>query len=123
MFGAYAAVDPGRVRDTIGLMVKEMRLLRDMPVDDMTVQDAREYTKGSLLLASESVDNQMARLAQNELNLGRFVPLEEIMEEIDRVTPDDIQKVAAALFQPTPSALAVLGPVSETEDFREVFAL
>jgi len=123
MFGAYAAVDPGHVGETIGLIVEQMRSLRDVSVDASAVQDAKEYTKGSLMLATESVDNQMARLAQNELNLGRFVPLSEILEEIDRVTPDDIRALADELFRPDPAALAVLGPVADAAEFRGAFAL
>jgi predicted Zn-dependent peptidase len=113
MFGAYAAVDPGKVGETIELILKQMRSLRDAPVDAAMVQDAREYAKGSLMLSAESVDNQMARLAQNELNLGRFVPVSEIMDEIDRVTPEEIRGLADELFRPDPAALVVLGPVEE----------
>ena len=123
MFGAYAAVDPGHIRETIRLMVKEMRSLRETPVDEAVVQDAKEYAKGSLMLASESVDNQMARLAQNELILGRFVPLSEIIDKIDRVTPAEIQELAEALFQPNPAALAVLGPVADASEIQEAFVL
>ena len=123
MFGAYAAVEPGQVRKTIKLMVKEMRGLKHTRVDETVLQDAKEYTKGSLMLASESVDNQMARLAQNELILERFVSLEEIMEEIDRVTPADIRDLAEALFLPDPSALAVLGPVPDAAALQDAFAL
>ncbi len=123
MFGAYAAVDPGRSRETIELIVKEMRRFREMPVDEEVVQDAKEYAKGNLLLASESVDNQMARLAQNELCLGRFVPLSEIMDEIDRVTPGEIRELAEEIFQPAPAALAVLGPVEEGDGVEGAFEL
>ncbi len=123
MFGAYAAVESGQAPETVGLIVNEMRRLRDEPVDRAVIRDAKEYTKGSLMLASESVDNQMARLAQNEFTFGRVVPLDEIMEEIDRVTAADVQRLAGALFQPTPSALAVLGPIMDKSAIQDAFAL
>ena len=102
---------------------REMRRLKEEPVDQAVVKDAKEYTKGSLMLASESVDNQMARLAQNEFNFGRVVPLEEIMAEIDKVTASDIQRLAEALFQPIPSALAVLGPATDKAAVQNAFVL
>jgi predicted Zn-dependent peptidase len=123
MFGAYAAVDPGKAGETIELMVKQMQALREVPVDAAMVQDAREYAKGSLMLAAESVDNQMARLAQNELNLGRFLPISEIMDEIDRVTPEEIKALADELFRPDPAALTVLGPVADEAAVEAAFAL
>ena len=123
MFGAYAAVEPGHIQETVRLMVKGMRDLRETPVDESEIRDAREYAKGSLMLASESVDNQMARLAQNELNLGRFVPLSEVMDGIHRVTPADIRDLADELFRPDPAALAILGPVTDASEIQETFAL
>jgi predicted Zn-dependent peptidase len=123
MFGAYAAVDPGKAGETIELIVKQMHSLRNAPVDASIIQDAREYAKGSLMLSAESVDNQMARLAQNELSLGRFVPISEIMDEIDRVTPEEIRDLADELFRPDPAALVVLGPVVEGDGLRNAFSL
>lgn len=123
MFGAYAAVESRQASKTVELIVKEMRRLKETPVDQEAVRDAKEYTKGNLMLSTESVDNQMARLAQNEFNLGRFVSLEEIMSEVDRVTPVDIQRLAEALFQSTPSSLALLGPVMDKAAVRDAFML
>jgi predicted Zn-dependent peptidase len=123
MFGAYAAVDPGRVRETVELIIREMRRIREEVVDPETLRDAKEYAKGNLMLSSESVDNQMARAAQNELTLGRQLPLPEILDEIEKVTPDDIRALAGELFQPTPASLTVLGPVADPEGVRGVFAL
>jgi predicted Zn-dependent peptidase len=123
MFGAYAAVEPEQVRETIRIMVKEMKNLRDTPVGTSEVLDAKEFAKGNLLLASESVDNQMARLAQNELNLERFVPVSEILDNIDCVTPSDIRHLADELFRPDPGAMVVLGPVSDRSEVEGAFVL
>jgi predicted Zn-dependent peptidase len=40
---------------------------------------------------------------------GRFFPVEEIVREIDTVTPDDTQRLANELFQPDLLALTLLG--------------
>ena len=123
MFGAYAAVDPEKAPDTIALMAKELRRFKEEAIDPATLRNAQEYMKGNLLLASESVDNQMARLAQNEFNFGRFVPLEEIMDDIDRVTAEEVKDLACALIQPEPSALAILGPVLDEAACRAALSL
>lgn len=121
MFGAYAGVDPGRVEETIDLILKEIRKLKTARVTAEELQDAKEYTKGQILLADESVENQMARLAQNEIHMGRHIPVEEIVSEIEAVSVNDILSLGDELFQTEPLALALLGPVSE--EMRNLNAL
>jgi predicted Zn-dependent peptidase len=120
MFGVYAGVDPGRARESIELILKEMRKLKETRVDASELHDAKEYTKGSLLLASESTDNQMSRLAQNEIHLGRYVPIDEILDKIESVTDSDICDLANSLFQRNQLALAILGPVANPTPFEDV---
>ena len=83
-------------------------------MDPAALSDAKEYTKGSLLLASESNENQMVRLAQNEIHFNRYTAMSEILQRIDRVTPEDIQDLAADLFRDEQLALTVLGAVNDS---------
>jgi len=113
MFGVYAGVSADNVRRTIDLILQAMQQLRQTPVTTDELQDAKEYTKGNLFLASESVDNQMVRLAQNELHFGTYIPLEDVVKNVEAVTVDEIQALAEKLFQSDFSAMTLLGPVEE----------
>ncbi len=108
MFGAYAAVDPANVLETMDVMLSQMRGMKVASVHDDELRDAKEYTKGNLLLAAESVDNQMARLAQNEAHFGRVITIEEIVAEIEKVTVADVHELAKDLFA-SPLSLVLLG--------------
>jgi predicted Zn-dependent peptidase len=123
MFGAYAAVDPMSALETLELILSQMRLMKKASVDEATLQDAKEYTKGNLMLSAESVDNQMARLAQNEVHFGRYVPLEEVVNAIESVTVSDIRELSEHLFQQSPLALALLGPVKDEASFKDTLVL
>lgn len=120
IFGAYAGVDPKNVIETIELILKEMRKLKRRRVDKTELHNAKEYTKGSLLLASESVDNQMVRLAQNEIHFGRYVPLHEVVDKIEAVTVDDILDLGESLFQTNQLALTMLGPVNDNKSYENM---
>ncbi|MEE4609079.1 MAG: pitrilysin family protein [Desulfobacteraceae bacterium] len=111
MIGIYAAVAPENTRETLVRIVAELRRLADTPVGPQRLADAKAFTKGSLLLASESNENQMMRLAQNEIYAGRFIPIDEVTERIDAVGAGDIQHLAAELLDPGHLALTALGPV------------
>ena len=119
MFGIYAGVAPENVDETIEPILKELRRLKSTPVGAAELRDAKEYTKGSLLLASESNENQMVRLAQNEIHFGRFTPIDEILDRIDQVTAEDILELATSLFQSGQLALTILGPVKNRKALGE----
>ncbi len=115
MFSVYAGVAPDNVNETIRLIIKEMRVLKNERVGNDELSRAKEFTKGNLVLASESNENQMVRLAQNEFNLGRQTPLKEVVAKIEAVTTEDILELARSLFQLRRPCLTILGPVDKSQ--------
>ncbi|KPJ76992.1 MAG: hypothetical protein AMJ54_09480 [Deltaproteobacteria bacterium SG8_13] len=122
MFGAYAGVHPDNADETVALIVSEIRKLKARPVASSELEDAKNFTKGNLLLASESVDNQMVRLAQNEINFGRHIPLREVVERIDAVSAREIMELAVNLLRDDQIALTCLGPITEDSPFKQVLS-
>ena len=122
MFGAYAGVHPDNAGETVKLIVSEMQNLQTQPVTASELADAKNFTKGNLLLASESVDNQMVRLAQNEINFGRHIPLQEVVDRIDAVAAREIMELAARLLREDQIALTCLGPITEDAAFTKILS-
>jgi predicted Zn-dependent peptidase len=120
MSGIYAGVDPSRIRETIRVILDEMRKIREVPVDHSELADAIAYTKGNILLASESVENQMVRLSQNEIHFGRYVPMQEVLEKIEAITVGDILDLAEDLFGTNHLAITMLGPVTDVKPFEDL---
>jgi predicted Zn-dependent peptidase len=118
MFGFYMGVDPKRARESILPVLDEIDRIKQEPVDSSELKGAKEYTKGSLLLASESADNQMVRCAQNEIHFENDIDLETIIDNIEAVTADDLLNTANELFNRDQMALTLLGPV---EDDQQAF--
>ena len=121
MFGFYMGVDPKRTGETTRIVLDEIDKIIKVPVDAAELKGAMEYTKGSLLLASESADNQMVRSAQNELHFGEDITLQTIIENIEAVSADEIRDLANALFSLDQMALTLLGPVDgDRQQFEEI---
>jgi predicted Zn-dependent peptidase len=121
LFGVYVGVAPKMAQETTRLVLDEVHKLRKKHVESSELKGAIEYTKGGLLLASESIDNQMVRSAQNEIHFGCEIPLREIIDKVEAVTQDDILELANDLFHPHLMALTLLGPVnSDKKDFEEI---
>lgn len=123
LFGVYAGIDPQKVVESIEVILKELLQLKKTPVEFTELHNAIEFTKGNLLIASESTDNQMARLAQNEIHFGQHIPLKRIVSEIESVTQDEIMHLAQGLLQTDQFALAMLGPVGDQEISADILTL
>ncbi len=111
MFGAYAGVDPSNAPETVDLILKALRRMKDERVDEAELRAAKEYTLGNLMLASESNDNQMVRMAQNEIHFNTYVPIQDVADRIKAVTEEEIIDLANCLFTNDPLFLTILGPL------------
>jgi predicted Zn-dependent peptidase len=121
MFGFYMGVDPRRAPETTRLVLEEIDRIKNEPVESSELTGAIEYTKGSLLLASESADNQMVRSAQNEIHFGDDIALPTIIEKIEAVSADEILDLANELFNRKQMTLTLLGPLdADQKEFEEI---
>jgi predicted Zn-dependent peptidase len=123
MFGVYAGVNPDNAFKSVELILSELFKIKKVRIDPDELRYAKEFTKGNLMLASESNDNQMVRMAQNETHYGRYIPLEDVVNNIEAVTEDDIRNLAENLFSSHRFALTLLGPVTDKTVFDDMLSL
>jgi len=112
--GVYLGVDRETVNEAFDVIGEQVGLLRDDLVHDQELSDAKDYAKGGLFLSAENMEARMTRNARNEYCYGRFIPVEEVVEAIDRVSPEDIRQLARRLFC-RDFSVAVLGPIKQSE--------
>jgi len=120
LLGAYVGVDKSNTEEVLRLIIKEMKRLKEKPVDSSDLKNAKEYLKGGLYLAAESTSNQMTRLAHNEINFGRHIPLQEMVNKLEKVTAEDILILAQDTFQHSAVSPTLLGPVDEEVPYEEI---
>ena len=118
--GVYVGVDNNNTVEVLDIIVKEMAGLKKTAVDPSEFENAKQYLKGGLYLAAESTENQMTRIAQNEINFGRHISLQEVEDNIDKVTPESVLELAQDLFQDDNVALTLLGPVDEGTGYEDL---
>ena len=93
--------------------------MKQAPVPDAELQRAKDHLKGSLMLSLENTASRMSHLARQEIYFDRQFGLDETLQGIERVTPDDVQRVAADLFRNGSLAATVLGNVNGLQIPRE----
>ncbi len=113
MLGVYAGTGEDQVSRVLQIILREMKKLEGGSLPRQELQSAKEQLKGNLLLGLESTDTRMGRLARNQIYFNRFIATEEIIEDIGRVTADEVTELAHEIFRPDALSLAVLGPATE----------
>jgi predicted Zn-dependent peptidase len=106
----YAGCASGAVDQVIDLCVEELRTIKRDSIPEAELRRAKDHLKGSLMLSLENTASRMSHLARQEIYFDRHFGLDETLAGVQRVTADDVQRVAADLFSNGSLAATVLGP-------------
>ena len=98
VFGAYLGTDRKSVRAAIDLVYHELDKLKKRAVPMTEMQRTKSQIKGTMMLGLENMSGRMIRLGSAELYVEKYVSLDSILQRVDAVTPEDIQRVANDLF-------------------------
>jgi predicted Zn-dependent peptidase len=118
-FTIYAGCANEAVSEVIDLVVSELRTIKQTPVPPAELQRAKDHLKGSLMLSLENTASRMSHVARQEIYFERQVSLDETLDGVERVTPDDVQRVASDLFRNGDLSATVLGNVNGLQIPRE----
>lgn len=115
VLGIYAAMGKKDLYEVINVVMKELKTLRESLLTEEELRSAKEQMKSNLLLALESSESIMHRLAVNELTFGREVSVEESIKYIESVSAEDVMLMAGKLFSDDKITVALLGDINKKE--------
>jgi predicted Zn-dependent peptidase len=94
----YAGTSLDSVNEVVRLTLEEFRRLKGdrLPADEL--RRAKDHLKGSLMLSLENTGSRMSHLARQEIYFGRRFSLDEIIGGIEKVTDDDVCRIASNVF-------------------------
>jgi predicted Zn-dependent peptidase len=118
-FTVYAGCANEAVSEVIDLIVEEIRGVKQIPIPQAELQRSKDHLKGSLMLSLENTASRMSHLARQEIYFDRQFGLDETLQGIERVTVDDVQRVAGDLFRNGTMSATVLGDVNGLQIPRE----
>lgn len=110
LWGIYVGTDKDYVDHVRELILKELKIMQNDRIPEKELAEAKSQLKGKLLLSQESTSNRMTRLAKSELYFGRFVTLDELVENIDSVTSEQIRDFVQEFFEEEHFMEAILLP-------------
>ena len=118
----YAGTSAEKTPEVLRLTIDEIRRLKEDTVPEAELKRAKDQLKSNIVLGLESSSSRMANLARQEMYFGRFFTVDDIITEVDAVTPAEIQTLARDLFRPETIALTVLGNLGNLAVDRKTLA-
>jgi predicted Zn-dependent peptidase len=117
---SQAGVDINRIDDAVTTIARELRKVASEPIPPDEIEKARSFAKGRFVLQLES-PHGLIMFGLRRAVLEREVPgVQEILAELDKVTGEDVQRVARDLVDGRGLNLAVIGPFDDPARFEKL---
>ncbi len=110
-----AGIRNDSLEKAVKLILKEYRDLKNKKITDKELKKAKDYLRGTIFLSLDTTDNQASFYANQEVMGQEVLTPEEKLKMINKVSVDDIKKVAEDILKNKNLNLAVIGPFEETE--------
>ncbi len=118
-----AGVDHTKAESAIKIILREYQKIKTRKVSKSELQKAKDNFRGAFSLSLESSDSQAAFYAGRELLTDKIVSPDQQIALIEKVTAEDILKVANDIFQPNKLNLAIIGPFKDKEKFQKILKI
>lgn len=113
IFGVYLGTDKKHLSKGVELILAELKTMRKKRLASSDLNKLKSQMKGHLILSQESTNSRMNRLARQELLIGTYQPLTDMVTDIEAVSAAKLQALANRLFDLSRAQVAVLGPVAK----------
>jgi predicted Zn-dependent peptidase len=112
-FVAQAGVEHAKLEKAVQTILGEFKRIKKTKVSQQELNKAKAHIKGSLVLQRDTSDEIAEFAATSMINIGTVRTVEEIIKGIDKVTTEDIQRVANDILLTERLNLAIIGPHSD----------
>lgn len=120
LFGVYAGTSPDHLPELMPVVLDELKGVMDR-VTSEELQRAKAQIKAGVLMSRESTLTRADQQARYILNFNRPFDVNRLLEDMDKVTEEDIVSLAQAVFQTEPT-LAVIGDSKGLMEYEKIRA-
>ncbi|HQP09993.1 MAG TPA: pitrilysin family protein [Candidatus Omnitrophota bacterium] len=116
LFLIRAGVDNRKVVEAVALILEELKKITRRGVSQDEFDRGREYLLGQLLLGLEDTMENMLWLGEGMIAKNKIKTLEEVVRAFARIKKADVQRVAKEILDDKRYNLALVGPVTATQE-------
>jgi predicted Zn-dependent peptidase len=121
---SQAGVDIERIDEAVTTIVDELKKITDEAVPSDELEKAKNVAKGRFVLQTESPHGLIMFGLRREVLEGGATEPEEVLEGLDAVTVEDVQRVAQDVIGGSGLNLALIGPFEQDQQdhFEQLLA-
>jgi predicted Zn-dependent peptidase len=119
---SQAGVDIARCDEAVETIGREFRRMADETVPAEELEKARALAKGRFVLRLENPQGLTMFGLTREVLEGKAVEPDEVLEGLDAVTADDVQRVAQDVIGSNGVNLALIGPLEDEARFEALLS-
>ncbi len=110
VFGSSAVVDPDKADAARDGILNELSKFKTTPISVAELEKAIKLARSSHLGSRKTMGGQAGDIASNELLTGDLEFSDKYLADLEKVTPEDVQRVAKKYFLPNLLTVAILQP-------------
>jgi len=110
-FYVRAGLEAKNINKAMGLIKKEIERLQDKGVSARELADAKTHVRGGMTLSMEDSSAQANYYASQALFHEKIKPPEEKLKKMERVTREEVQRLAKRVFAWNDVRVAIIGDV------------
>lgn len=122
IFSTGAGVKLEKIDDAVTAILGEYAKISTSTIPTEELQKAKNFIKGKMILQLEDSEQYAHLLGKYELLHGEIMTPSDIMAELDKVTVEDIRRVASEILKPENMKVGVIGPYGEKSRFEKLLS-
>jgi predicted Zn-dependent peptidase len=117
---AQAGVDTERIDQAVATIVTQFRKIADEPIADDELRRCKNYLKGRMVLQLEDPKGLLMFGLRREVLEDRVAEIDEVLDGVEAVTVEDIQRVARQVIVDDGLNFSLVGPFEDEQRFFDI---
>lgn len=116
----YAGVNNDKLIEALEAILVELRRAREASVSEAELQRVKQQMRGRVIMGQETNGSVADRIGSELLLTHDVRSIDQILDEIDQVTTEDLHAAAQRYLDPSGMRLALIGPHDNSARLAEI---
>jgi predicted Zn-dependent peptidase len=123
VFHVDAGITVGEIKQAIETILEQLRKVKTVPIEEKELAKAKAYIQGRTTLALEDNQVRLDWFLEQQAFHHKIEQPKELFAQLDKVTAQDVMKIAQFLFRPEKMNLSIVGPYKDEKMFKKLLKI
>ena len=117
----YAGTSKQQICKVMDIIREEMMDLKKRGISQKDLDLFKKQVIGHIVLGADDVDNRMNSISINEMMFGKYLSVDDVLGEVERVCVDSVQNFLDKYFNMDQLGVMLMGPLERGDEIVERF--